>query len=114
MAYSVARPCVLTVVVLSHRAKRRRLSTNRPWIADAPAAGFNERDEGLDHFVEQCGLFEIGRVAGFREEGQPGGGQMVFQKQAGLDAGIVLVAAGTRRALPIRHVRSAKPQPPTT
>jgi hypothetical protein len=47
-----------------------------------PAAGFDERDEALDHFVEQCGLFEIEHVVGFREEGQTGGGQMAFQRIA--------------------------------
>src|SRR5262245_17658337 len=65
----------------------------RARIAHGPAAGFDQRDEAFDHFVEQRRLLQIEDVTRFREEGKARGGQMLLQEQAGLDAIVVLVAA---------------------
>src|SRR5258708_39641689 len=69
----------------------------RSGIAHRPAAGLDQRDKTLDHFVEQGRLLEIEHMAGLREERQPGGGQMPLQEQARLDAGVVFVAADDQR-----------------
>ena len=70
---------------------------HRPRIAHRPAPGFHQRDEPLDHFVEQRRLLEIEHVAGLREEREPRRRQMLLQEQARLDAIVVLVAADDQR-----------------
>ena len=85
-----------------HRAPRRttRLKLNRhhrPRIAHRPPARLHQRDEPLDHFVEQRGLLEIEHVARLRKERQPRRRQMLLQEHAGLDAIVVLVAADDQR-----------------
>src|SRR6516162_6353524 len=75
------------------RSLLRLRNRKRPRIAHTPAAGFHQRDEAFDRLVEECGLFEIEHVAGLRKEGEASGRQMLFQEQARLDAGVVLVAA---------------------
>src|SRR5438309_1696422 len=68
-------------------------SRHRPWVARGPAAGFGQRDEAFDRFIEQRGLLEIEHVARFRKDRQSGRRQVFLQEHAGLDAIVVLVAA---------------------
>ena len=70
---------------------------HRPRIAHRPAAGLDQRDEALDHLVEQRRLLQIEHVAGLREERQARRRQMLLQEQARLDAIVVLVAAQDQR-----------------
>ena len=77
----------------TQQRRLRPAPPHRPRIPHRPSSGLDQRDEPLHHLVEQRGLFQIEHVAGFREERQSRGGQMLFQEQAGLDAIVVLVAA---------------------
>src|SRR5258708_34507224 len=69
------------------------MNSYRPWVPGGTAAGFGQRDEAFDHFIEQGGLLEIEHVARFRKDRQSGRRQVLLQEQARLDAIIVLVAA---------------------
>ncbi len=78
---------------------------HRARVTSRPSSGFDQRNEALDHFIEQCGLFEIEHMAGLRKKRQAGSGKVLLQEQAGLNTGVVLVAAddqGRRRHLPDR------------
>src|SRR5215472_13355688 len=79
----------LSTALLRNHSMRQ----HRPRIARAPTARFRECDEALDHFVEQRGLLQIEHMAGLWEESQAGRGQVLLQKQARLDAGVVFIAA---------------------
>ena len=77
-----------------------RASQYRPRIARAPAVGLDQRDEALDHLIEQRRLFQIEHVARLGKEGQAGRREMLLQEQTRFDAGVVLVAADDPRRRP--------------
>jgi hypothetical protein len=59
--------------------------TQPPSTADpAPAtAGLDQRDEPLDHFVEQRRLFQIEHVADFGKKVEPAAGRCFFRNRLG-------------------------------
>ena len=66
---------------------------HRSRIAQIPAASFHQRDEALDHFVEQRRFFQIEPVAGLREKCQARGRKRLLQEQTRFNAGGVLAVS---------------------
>ena len=71
----------------------RRSRRHRTRVAYRPASRFDQRDEALDHFIEQRRLFEIKHVARLRKKRQDRCGKMSLQKETRLDTSVVLVAS---------------------
>ena len=65
---------------------------HRGRIARGPAAGLDQRQKTLERFVEQRRLLQIQDVTGLGKHREARCRDGVFEKQAGLDAGVVLVA----------------------
>ena len=58
----------------------------------APGAAGDAREKHVDGTVEDVGFFQVGGVAGARQDGQAGGGDGPLEHQRGLQAALVLVA----------------------
>src|SRR4051794_11785068 len=54
---------------------------HRPRIARVPAVRLHQREETLDHLVEQRRLFQIEHVARLRKKCQPRCGKVFLQKE---------------------------------
>src|SRR6266481_4615692 len=74
-------------------SRSNQTSARRHGLAGRPFAGLGQRNEVPDLAIEGVGLLDVHGVASLGEYGEAGIGQDFLEPQAGLQAGLVLVAA---------------------